>query len=129
MKKISIVCSILALTLVNCKKENTTDPRDQYLGTFSERDNWTIDDNLRYYDYALFITKSTKSNGDILLSNFGGTSGLTIYATINEDTFTIPEQSYAGQSYFGSGRYGNSNIYFIYSINGSLKVTSYGSKK
>jgi len=95
--------------------------RDGFIGTWkitTERVGTVLTDS----DYTTNITKSSTNSSDILINNilnFG--AEYTVSATVNGNSFTIPQQSVQGIGFSGSGvRNGNSMSY-------SVQVTATGS--
>ena len=117
------MCMALAMVcLTGCDKDDGPggDTRDGYTGTYkvtSERVG-TIGTDV---DYNITITKSSANTVDILISNIINLgAGYTIVATVNGDSFTIPQQTVVGVGFSGSGRRNGNSISF------SVQVTETG---
>ena len=114
-KAISLaMCMTFALAFfTGCDKDdNAKDQRDEYIGTYkvtSERVGTIGTDN----DYIMTVTKSSANNVDILINNVINLgTAYTIYAPVNGDSFTIPQQTVSGVGFSGSGRRNGNSLSF-----------------
>lgn len=82
------------------------------------------------YNYSVTITQSSTDYNKILISNFGGYgTAVTVYATINGSTITIPSQTPSGMTdsgtISGTGTY-NGTSFAVTSMTYSAAYTSGG---
>ena len=124
-KAISLaMCMMFALaSFTGCSKDDDEmkGGRDAFVGTYritTERVGTVLTDA----DYSTTVTKSSASSNDILINNILNLGAeYTIKATVDGNSFTIPQQTVQGIGFSGSGqRNGNSLSY-------SVQVTGTGS--
>ena len=77
------------------------DPREGYVGSYRVTETVA---GILVDDYNITIVKSGVNNTDIVISNFWGQPGWSINATVNGNSFVIPQQTYLLWGASGSGR-------------------------
>jgi hypothetical protein len=108
MKKFKLLTMILALGLLfgACKKDEK-DAREDYLGTYKVTEHWPgYEDEV----YNMTITKSTTSGKDVIISGMLGITALSAVAQVTDNSFNIPQQTYADMGYNGYGRRNGINL-------------------
>ena len=93
MKKIYYLFLLLPFALISCSQdEEAVDPREAFVGTWSETYNWIITvDGDKYEDSGfgtMTVSKGNQANAIIMI-----TDGQAVNATVNGTTFVIPVQS------------------------------------
>jgi len=134
MKK-KLLNSLMVLTIllaVSCSKKDEVDQRNQFVATYQVVDSWTVGGTFKTYSYSMIITNSAQDPKVILLSNFGGESGVIVSAEVNGNKFTIQQQTVQTYGYSGSGTISGSTLSFSYLISASgggiVNVSSAGTK-
>ena len=120
------------LLAVSCSKKDEVDQRNQFVATYQVVDSWTVGGTFKTYSYSMIITNSAQDPKVILLSNFGGESGVIVSAEVNGNKFTIQQQTVQTYGYSGSGTISGSTLSFSYLISASgggiVNVSSAGTK-
>jgi hypothetical protein len=102
MKKLSpafLFFSILILLFISCKKDDNTDPRDKFVGSYSISETWTLDGGGSGTDnYTISILKSSVNNKQIVINNLGNTitaygAQMNVNGTVNKSAIAIETQS------------------------------------
>jgi hypothetical protein len=100
MKKLRPVLLLLTMAIVlvtSCKKDST-DARDQFLGSYSITETFTNDGGGTGGDnYTITITNSTVNDQQILINNLGNTVTtfgvqMNVNATVSGNSLTIATQ-------------------------------------
>ena len=111
-KAISLaMCVTFALAFfAGCDKGESADARDGYVGT------WRVTERIVGYTevdyYNVTITKSSVNNKDIVITNFFNDSSVSLIATVDGDSFTIPQQTFVTLGFSGYGRKTGNSLQF-----------------
>jgi len=117
---ISAAVIFVAMSIfASCKKNDTADARDSYVGSY--RTNWELTISGQNFSgtYTLVISTSATNDKDIIMNNIDGT-GESVRATVSGNAFTIPQQTIEDLGISGSGTL-NGNV-----INFSTQETQTG---
>lgn len=91
MKKYSFFLLIgLVVTLFSCSKE--TDPIEDFVGSWSAEDKWTVDNTTTTRNYNFTVSRGI-DDSEIQLNGFAEITGGTLTANVNGRNFTVPEFS------------------------------------
>jgi PBP1b-binding outer membrane lipoprotein LpoB len=89
-----IVSAIFVASCASDKKEDpispSTDTRDKFIAHWNVTENSTTSTTPN--SYTVNVTKSNSSSSSIIIENFYGLTTYTVYATVNNNNFTIPYQ-------------------------------------
>lgn len=99
MKHLTLL-ALCAVTIFSaCKKKSDPDPRDQYVGTWTESINVTILD-ISYSDISVDTVKIVKAENTTNKINFTDQTGKTTVrvATVDGNTITFDPTTYTGIS-------------------------------
>jgi len=118
--RLFFVALAMCLAFVSCKKDEK-DARDNYVGTYRVDEKMTVDGGIYLDNYNISITKSSANGTDIVINGLLGVPSISAVASVNGDSFTIPQQTFSDVGLSGSGRRnGNSlTIYILATITGS----------
>lgn len=101
-----------------CSKDDDVDAREQYVGTWRAVENFVFAGNTFTDNYTFSITKSSGSERNILLNGFAGEPSETITASVDGNTFIIPQQTIVSEGesvgVSGSGSINGNTISFSY---------------
>ena len=123
-KAISLaMCMTFALAFFSgCSKDDDGPGgggREAFIGTYritTERVGTLLTDA----DYSTTVTKSSANNTDILINNILNLGAeYTIKATVNGDSFTIPQQTVQGVGFAGSGQRNGNNLSYSVQVTGT----------
>ena len=111
-KAISLaMCMMFALTFfVGCDKDEEVDARDSYTGTWRVTERIVGAGEIDYYNVT--ITKSAVNKKDIVITNFFGDPAISLLATVDGNSFTIPQQTFGLLGFSGSGRKDGNTLKF-----------------
>lgn len=126
MKKKSFMLAAVLLGVVTlfsaCSKEDEVDAREAYEGTWRATESFVFDGVPFNDTYTFSITKSSGSERNILLTGFAAEPSETISASVDGNSFVIPQQTIisAGESVGVSGSGSISGNTITYSYNASF---------
>ncbi len=139
MKKKSFMMSTILIGIVvllsACSKDEEADPREAFEGTWRATESFVFDGSTFNDTYTFTITRSSGNERNILLSGFAGEPSETITASVDGNSFVIPQQTIisAGESVgvSGSGSISGNSISFSYNasfVDVSVNVNGNASK-
>ncbi|MFP4288198.1 MAG: hypothetical protein ACLFQS_02985 [Bacteroidales bacterium] len=139
MKKTNfwIVLVLLSITTIlsACSKDDDADAREIFEGTWRATENFVFDGAPFSDTYTFTITKSSGSEKNILLTGFAAEPSESITASVDGNSFVIPQQTIIsnGESVgvSGSGSISDNTITYSYNasfIDASINVSGTASK-
>lgn len=139
MKKKSFMFAAVLLGVVtifsSCAEDEVVDSREAFVGTWRATDTFVINGNPFSDTYTFSITKSSGSQSNILLTGFASEPSETITASVDGNSFVIPQQTIisGGESVgvSGSGSINGNSITYSYNasfVNGSVNVNGTATK-
>jgi hypothetical protein len=139
MKKKSFMLAAVLLGFVTifsaCAEDEVADSRGAFEGTWRATETFVINGNPFNDTYTFTITKSSGSERNILLTGFASEPSETITASVDGNSFVIPQQTIisGGESVgvSGSGSISGSSITFSYNasfVDVSINVNGTASK-
>ena len=87
------------------------DPRDAFLGNYSTRAEFVMQDELYVFDYVLYIVKSSSNDIHLVIVNLSNEK-INVLATVLGNTLSIPQQTFGSISISGSGTLNNRILTF-----------------
>jgi hypothetical protein len=141
MKKLrpALLLFALAIVLVTSCKKDDTDARDQFVGSYSISETFTLDGGGTGGDsYTITITKSTVNDQQIIINNLGNTVAtfgvqMNVNATVSGNALTIATQVVTlganTLTVTGSGSLNSNAIVINYSIVGGWTGVCNGTKQ
>jgi hypothetical protein len=98
IKPVLLFCAVSLLLISSCKKEDETDPRDQFVGSYSISETYTLEGGGTGNDsYTITITKSSVNDKQIIINNLGNTVSvfgvqMNVTGTVSGSALTIETQ-------------------------------------
>ncbi len=126
MKKKSFMLATVLLGIVTifsaCSKDDDVDTRAAFEGTWRATETFVLEGVPFSDTYTFSITKSSGSERNILLTGFAAEPSETITASVDGDSFVIPQQTIisGGESVGVSGSGSISGNTITYSYNASF---------
>ncbi len=126
MKKKSFMLAAVLLSIATifsaCSKDEDVDARAAFAGTWRATETFVLDGVPFSDTYTFTITQSSGSERNILLTGFAAEPSETITASVDGNSFVIPQQTIisAGESVGVSGSGSISGNTITYSYNASF---------
>jgi len=139
MKKKNLWMAMVVLSIATilsaCSKDDEADAREVFEGTWRATEDFVFDGTPFSDTYTFTITRSSGSERNILLTGFAAEPSETITASVDGNSFVIPQQTIIsnGESVgvSGSGSINGNSITYSYNasfIDASVNVSGTASK-
>ncbi len=139
MKKKNLWMAMVVLSIATilsaCSKDDEADAREVFEGTWRATEDFVFDGTPFSDTYTFTITRSSGSERNILLTGFAAEPSETITASVDGNSFVIPQQTIIsnGESVgvSGSGSINGNSITYSYNasfIDASVNVSGTTSK-
>ena len=111
------MCVVFSLTLFSgCSDDDNGgskgDVRDSYVGTYSARYSFVYQGVQIFDDYILTVTKSQTDENTIIMSNISDYNYVAARATVQGNSFSIPQQTFIALGISGSGMLNGNTLTF-----------------
>jgi len=101
------MCVVFSLALFSgCSKDDggsKVDIRDSYVGIYNARYSFVYQGVQFFDDYVLTVSKSATDENTIIMSNISDYNYVNARASVNGNSFSIPQQTFIALGISGSG--------------------------